>query len=73
MWCVQEMPMTNQDKTDMLTHVRRLLRRVAARDLGAQTEFVERAIEQIEFALNDLDGEEYAFQTEIYDHQHDDH
>lgn len=57
--------MTNQEKTDMLTHVRRLLRRVASRDLGAQALFVDRAIEQIEFALNDLDGEEYAFQTEV--------
>jgi hypothetical protein len=57
--------MTSQEKTDMLAHVRRLLRRVAARDLGAQIEFVERAIEQIEFALDDLDAEERAFQTEV--------
>ena len=60
MWRVQKMPMTKQEKTDMLAHLRRLLRRVSARDLGAQTEFVERAIEQIEFALDDLDGEERA-------------
>ena len=59
------MLMTNQEKTDMLAHVRRLLRRVAARGLGAQTEFVERAIEQIEFALDDLDAEGRAFQSEV--------
>jgi hypothetical protein len=65
--------MTNQEKTDMLTHVRRLLRRVAARDLGPHTAFVERAIEQIEFAINDLDAEERAFQDEIHEHQHKHH
>ena len=59
------MPMTNQEKTDMLTHLRRLLRRVAARDLGAQASFLDRAREQIEFALNDLDAEERTFQSEV--------
>ena len=57
--------MTNQEKTDMLTHVRRLLRRVAARDLGAQAPFIERALEQVEFALNDLDVAERLFQSEV--------
>jgi hypothetical protein len=57
--------MTNKDKLETLQKLQRRLRKLLKQDLGDQTEYADRALDQITYAVEELESDELDFRLSV--------